>query len=256
MRIIVYLLLEITSDKESTEDSFELRETVKLRHGSVVLDGQVTENLGNAGERDVAELVVANEGNAASLLGVGTDLSKVLGLESFQVRVVSEAESRDLLERRDAEGSNTSSNSDILCLFKNSHVDFHVLAVLVENKSVTNLLQVGVEHLQLRVGGDLEGVDLGQVEAAEVTERSVRNLDGLSLGASLTTETDGGKLLERNQGELVDGVELVHADVTEHVISLDIDGIPDLSQVTDGQTSDALVLLDNDATSDLLNAAD
>lgn len=136
------LLLEITSDKESAEDGLELGKAVKLSHGSVVLDSQVTKNLGDTREGDVVKLVVADEGNAASLLGVGADLGQVLGLKRFQVRVVGETESRHLLERWDTEGSNTPANNDILSLFEDRHVDLHVLSVPVESQSVADLLQV------------------------------------------------------------------------------------------------------------------
>lgn len=250
-----YSLLQVTGDEHSTRDGLELGEAAKLKQLGVVLDSQVAVDLLDRGERDVGELVIANERDRTRVLEVGTNLRKILGGERLKIGVVGEAKSRNLLERGDVERANTAVNANVLGRLEDSHVDVHVLAVLRNDKLVANLGEIGVEHVKLLVGVDSEGLDGSDIEAAEVAETGVGNVDNLGLGLTTRTKVDLLKLVQGREMDFLHLLDAAQVDLTEQDAVGDVQSTANLGQIGTLDIQQLTSVDDLQITANLLDTA-
>lgn len=189
--------------KKHVLDALKLGETHDLVQLGVVDNGQIARNGLEEGERDVGELVVVDERDGTAVLG-GTDAGKVGSLKGLEVGVGVKLEAVGNLGESGGRDALDVGHLDLLGSLKLRKVDLHVVAVVGKDENLGDVDEVGVELGQSAVVVDGQGVDLGQVKTANVTEEGIGNVDGASLLDTRRGELEGVELAETVEVELVD----------------------------------------------------
>ena len=205
-RVRLYdLRAEATSEQNSAANGLQLGEGVNALQSGVVLDRHVTLDVLESLERDVGQLMVL--GQSERVLHEG----EVVGRHGLQTGAVLEADTANLLKDGGIEALNDT-EVKLSGGLEHGHVDLHVIGIVGEGQQGGDVLELGVERLQLTVVVDGHFVDGGNIQAAQVANPSVGDENLLRLGDTRCAKSEavqGGKMRQRKR---VDALKLLHVE--------------------------------------------
>lgn len=202
------LLLEVTTEINTTEDRLKLGEGLKLGELGVLADSEITTNLGELGEGDVGDLLVVDERDRV------LDLSQVGSREGLHLIALVELERASLLQVGNVE-SLDALELNLTSALELRHRDRHAGAVDTDGEGVGDVLKVRVELDELTVVVDLESLDSGELQAAQVVDEGIGDGDDRGLGNTLAAEGNLGQKVELPHRELVKALESCEANGVE-----------------------------------------
>lgn len=244
------LLLKVTTEADTAINSLELGEIVNGEELGVVLDGKASTNGLEDGEGDVGELVHVDKGDGLVNLG------KVGEGQRLQLRVAGELETLgDSLKGGNLEvlGVGDLDFGDGLELV---HGDVHVVAVVKDKELLSNIDEIRVEAGDLPVVVDLEGIDGGDTETAQIAEVGIANSDGANLSDALGTEDQRAEAGESDEAKLADIGQRIHLKGLESLEAVKLKLSTDGGNRAARQGDNLGGILDNNIASNLLGAGD
>jgi len=192
------LLGHVTAHVKGSTNALKFGESGSILETSVVGNLQVVADLGQEGERQVGELIIANNGKSLA------DLSQVGCGEGLETVLVQTEGAVQLLEGRQKDGS-ARAESQVGCPDQVGQLDLNGLVVVGEVEGVGNVAKLHLDLVDVAVVGNLQGGGLLDVDALKGAESGVLdvNLLGLLDGCS---ETD---VLEVGKSVPLDGIDLL-----------------------------------------------
>ena len=239
------LLAENTTNSNTTKDRLQLGETSQIRELGIVRDGQITGDLRQGREGEVSEGSVVRESQAVCNRG------QVVGREAGHHRVDDEAETTDRLQRRNRQSLDLTKLGDI-GEFQLVHGDGHGRTIGQEDEAIRSIDQIRVQLEQLRVVGDLEGANSGNVETIQAAQASVGDGDVVGLGNARGAKSHGVQLRELLEVDLANGLQVLQLEVAQEVQPLQLKLAANLLQCRAGEAEKLGGVVDDQVTGDLL----
>jgi len=215
---------------ESTTNGLENGEAGDIGKLSVVLNGETTTDGRELGERDVGDLLVADNGKSA------TDVGEVRGLEALKEVAVESEGAVDGGERRNADGGGVG-NGDAGGPLKVGEGDRDVATVGVHVQLGANVAELHGDVVQVVVVLNVHGVNHCEVDTVERVQLGVANADTVGL----LDHVGEGKTLEGSESHPLDGVDLVElgeVEGGENLAVLEVEGAVNSPQAVGGQRSE------------------
>ena len=239
------VLLEATTQLDSTADLAQLGEGIDLLELSVVGDEQTAAELSEDREGQVGQSTVANERDVA-LLGVG----QVGGDEGLKEVRIEASRAVDDPQRGDVEGGDVG-NSEFVGPDQVGQLDLETEtnAVGGDLKSASDGLQGADEAGQALVVVDVEGADGGDVDHVDAGGESIADGDLVGLGEG--TQGDGVQGGQRLEGERADLGQAGEFDAVELLEGLQRELSADLPERAAGDVVEVADVEDLEVASNL-----
>lgn len=210
------------------------------------MEGKATTGPRERREADVAQAIVVPEGDG--LAGDG----EVGGNERLHDVVVGEEEgARDLLEEGHAEALDAT-DINVTGAVQAGEGDLEVGGVVGDAELLGDVGKARLPRGEELVVVDLEGADGSHVQALQAVERGVADADLLDGGDTISAELDTLQRGESDPLDLIDLLKGVEADAGKALEALQLELAANLLDGRAAEGLDALRLLDDQVTLDLL----
>lgn len=240
------LLGHVTTDIKGSTDALQLRD-LNLLESRVVGDLQVLADLSKERERQVAHLVVADNGKSlGNLCQVGCG-------ERLKTAGVDTERAVELCEGGEGDGSD-GTEGQVGGPDEVGQLNLNLLVVVGKVKRVGDVAQLHLDLVDVRVVGNLDGIGHDDVDALEGAHTGVLNGD-------LLGRLDGcgeANVLQDGQSVPLDGADVLQdgeVDAAQGSQAVEVHLARDVNKVAGSDTLDVRVCWRNQVAGQVLDAA-